>query len=90
MVDVRVYEGIHFRFADLEARKQGRHVAEWTFAHFLRPIDDSDEDETAISEPGRARWRVCDLKTEALAATLETAPALTEDSRRRRSQDSSR
>lgn len=47
VVDVRVYEGIHFRFADLEARKQGRHVAQWTFAHFLRPIDDSDEDENS-------------------------------------------
>ena len=27
MVDVRIYQGIHFRFADIEARKQGRHVA---------------------------------------------------------------
>jgi len=30
----------NFRFADVEARKQGRHVAQWAFAHFLRPIDD--------------------------------------------------
>ena len=38
-VDVRIYHGIHFRFADEEARKQGRHVAQWVFGHFLQPID---------------------------------------------------
>ena len=48
VVNARVYEGIHFRFADLQARKQGRHVARWVFSHFLRPIhddDDCDDDE---------------------------------------------
>ena len=39
MVEVRIYQGIHFRFADEEARKQGRHVAQWVFGHFLQPID---------------------------------------------------
>jgi len=34
----RIYQGIHFRFADVEARKQGRHVAQWAFGHFLRPL----------------------------------------------------
>lgn len=43
VVSVRVYQGIHFRFADVEARKQGRHVAQWVFAHFLRPVDDDAE-----------------------------------------------
>jgi hypothetical protein len=43
VVNVRVYEGIHFRFADVDARKQGRHVAEWAFAHFLRPMDADEE-----------------------------------------------
>jgi hypothetical protein len=38
-VDVRIYQGIHFRFADEEAWKQGRHVAQWVFGHFLQPID---------------------------------------------------
>jgi hypothetical protein len=38
-VDVRIYQGIHFRFGDEEGRKQGRHVAQWVFGHFLRPID---------------------------------------------------
>ena len=40
VVNARIYEGIHFRFADVEARKQGRHVAQWAYAHFLRPVDD--------------------------------------------------
>lgn len=38
-VDVRIYQGIHFRFADEEARTEGRNVAEWAFQRFLRPID---------------------------------------------------
>jgi hypothetical protein len=35
--DARIYLGIHFRFADTEARKQGTQVAEWAFKHFLLP-----------------------------------------------------
>jgi hypothetical protein len=38
VVDGRIYEGIHFRFADEAARKQGRQVAQWAHSHFLRPI----------------------------------------------------
>jgi hypothetical protein len=34
-----IYEGIHFRFADEDARKQGRHVAQWVFGHFLKPLE---------------------------------------------------
>jgi hypothetical protein len=40
VVTARIYEGIHFRFADTAARKQGTHVAQWAHGHFLRPIDD--------------------------------------------------
>jgi hypothetical protein len=40
VVNARVYLGIHFRFADLAGRTQGRRVAEWTFNHFLLPLDD--------------------------------------------------
>ena len=40
VVNARIYEGIHFRFADEDARKQGRHVAQWVFGHFLKPIDE--------------------------------------------------
>jgi len=38
VVDARIYMGIHFRFADTTALRQGRHVANWTFGHFLLPI----------------------------------------------------
>jgi hypothetical protein len=38
VVDARVYAGIHFRFADEAARKQGRAVAHWTFKNYLRPV----------------------------------------------------
>ena len=46
VVNVRVYQGIHFRFADVIARKQGRHVAQWVFGHFLRPVDEDDHDDS--------------------------------------------
>lgn len=39
VVNARIYEGIHFRTADLVGRRQGRLVAKWAFYHFLRPID---------------------------------------------------
>lgn len=38
VVDARIFMGIHFRFADTTAFRQGRNVANWTFTHFLRPI----------------------------------------------------
>jgi hypothetical protein len=43
VVDVRIYQGIHFRFADSAARTQGRRVAKWAFKHFLRPVNDFDD-----------------------------------------------
>jgi hypothetical protein len=52
VVEARILQGIHFRTADVVARKQGRSVAKWAFHHYLRPIggeaveigDDDDED----------------------------------------------
>ena len=38
-VEVRIYQGIHFRFADEAGRIQGRSVAEWVFAHVLQPTN---------------------------------------------------
>jgi len=38
MVDVRIYQGIHFRSADVVARRQGEKSADWAFSHFLRPL----------------------------------------------------
>jgi PAP2 superfamily len=37
VVDVRIYQGIHFRHADELGRLQGARVAHWTFQKFLRP-----------------------------------------------------
>lgn len=45
VVNARIWEGIHFRPADVQARKQGRHVAQWVFGHFLRPVDDDEHDD---------------------------------------------
>lgn len=38
MVEARILLGIHFRFADVAARKQGRQVADWTVNHYLLPL----------------------------------------------------
>jgi hypothetical protein len=40
VVEVRIYLGIHFRFADVAARTQGQRVAEHAFKHFLLPLHD--------------------------------------------------
>ncbi len=45
-VDVRIFQGIHFRFADEEAQKQGRAVADWTFGNYLRSLGNAN------AEPG--------------------------------------
>jgi hypothetical protein len=37
MVDVRVYQGIHFRFGDEVGCRHGVRSANWTFSHVLRP-----------------------------------------------------
>lgn len=37
VVDARIWEGIHFRFADEKARKQGEHIAQWAHGHFFHP-----------------------------------------------------
>ncbi len=39
VVEARILLGIHFRFADVAARTQGRRTAEWTVRHFLLPLD---------------------------------------------------
>ena len=45
VVNVRIWQGIHFRPADVQGRKQGRHVAQWVFGHFLRSVGDDDHDD---------------------------------------------
>ena len=39
VVNARVMEGIHFRFADTVARRTGKRAADWAFGHVMRPID---------------------------------------------------
>jgi hypothetical protein len=39
VIDARIYLGIHFRFADTEARSQGRRVANYALKNILEPID---------------------------------------------------
>jgi hypothetical protein len=52
VVDVRVYHGVHFRFADVAGRAQGRDVAQWAHKHFLRPVrhEDDNDDESDDGE----------------------------------------
>ena len=50
VVDVRVLQGIHFRFADTAARTQGRNIAKWAFKRFLRPVDDVESVEAEDEE----------------------------------------
>ena len=38
VVNARVFEGIHFRFADTVARRTGKRAADWAFSHVMRPI----------------------------------------------------
>jgi hypothetical protein len=45
VVNVRVYQGIHFRRADVLGRRQGHKVARWVFRHYLRPVDECDDDD---------------------------------------------
>ena len=44
VVDARIYLGIHFRFADTAALKEGTQVARQAFNHFLRPVHDRSHD----------------------------------------------
>ena len=44
VVEARIYMGIHFRFADTAALREGTRVATQAFNHFLRPINDRGHD----------------------------------------------
>lgn len=39
VVEARLLLGIHFRFADAVARRQGKQAADWAFSHILRPLE---------------------------------------------------
>jgi VCPO second helical-bundle domain len=38
IVEARISQGIHFRSGDEDGRSQGKHIANWVFAHFLKPL----------------------------------------------------
>jgi hypothetical protein len=38
VVVARIYQGIHFRYADEEGRLQGARIAHWIFQKFLKPV----------------------------------------------------
>jgi hypothetical protein len=39
VVDVRIYQGIHFRRADVVGRTQGKRSADWAVSHVLKPTN---------------------------------------------------
>jgi PAP2 superfamily len=57
VVVARIYEGIHFRFADVDARAQGRAVAKWAFKRFFRPTDEGDHDDDDDDDDGGGQHR---------------------------------
>ena len=38
-IDARVWQGIHFRSADIQGARLGRHVAEWVATNAFQPIN---------------------------------------------------
>ncbi len=40
VVDVRICQGVHFRSADEDGRKNGIKVGKWAFQHALQPVGD--------------------------------------------------
>jgi hypothetical protein len=42
VVSARVWQGIHFRFADVAARNLGIRTADWTLHHYFEPVEDDD------------------------------------------------
>ena len=59
VVNARIYLGIHFRFADTAARRQGQQVANWVFKHYLQSVggdhgdgDGNDDVNVNVNEDG--------------------------------------
>ena len=38
-IDARVYQGLHFRSADIQGARMGQQVAEWVDDNAFRPVD---------------------------------------------------
>jgi hypothetical protein len=44
VVEARILQGIHFRFADIAGRSSGQRVARWVYKYFLRSLDGDEFD----------------------------------------------
>ena len=44
VTEARIYQGIHFRSADLAGRSAGQRVSRWAYKHYLRSLDGDDFD----------------------------------------------
>jgi hypothetical protein len=44
IIEARIWAGLHFRTADVQARKLGRKVARYMAKHYFQPLDDHDDD----------------------------------------------
>jgi hypothetical protein len=55
VVEARILLGIHFRFADTEARRLGSRVAGWAYRSVLRPLPAADLDSERPRGKGRAQ-----------------------------------
>ena len=49
VVDARVFSGIHFRFGDEAARKQGRQIAAWGHRYYFRPLGGNGDDDDDLN-----------------------------------------
>jgi hypothetical protein len=53
LVEARIYAGIHFRFADAAAERQGERVARWAFTHYLRPLNPNGQGKGKDQDKGK-------------------------------------
>jgi PAP2 superfamily len=45
IIEARIWAGLHYRTADVQARKLGRKVARYMAKHYFQPLDDHDDDD---------------------------------------------
>jgi hypothetical protein len=45
ITEARIWAGLHYRTADVQARKLGRKVARYMAKHYFQPLDDHDHDD---------------------------------------------
>jgi hypothetical protein len=42
VVNARMWNGFHFRFANTAAREMGRRLTDWTLDHYFQPVHKSE------------------------------------------------